>query len=148
LFLLRAPNAGEALSATADILACPHIGAVVLEISGMPRCLDLAASRRLAFLAEETGVTLLLLREGAMPQPSAAVTRWQVQSLTSDARNDDWGSPRFAAQLIRHRLGALSDFTLEWDIDHAIFHDAAAHPGAMAAAAADRPAETPRQRRA
>ena len=148
LFLLRAPDAGEALSAAADILACPHVGAVVLEISGAPRCLDLVASRRLALLAEESGVTLFLLREGAMPQPSAAVTRWQVQSLASDARNDDWGAPRFTARLTRHRLGALSDFTLEWDIDHAIFHDAAAHPGAVVAAATDRPAEPPHQRRA
>ena len=148
LFLLRAPDAGEALSAAADILACPHVGAAVLEISGAPRCLDLVASRRLALLAEESGVTLFLLREGAAPEPSAAVTRWQVQSLSSRTEDDDWGAPRFTARLTRHRLGALSDFTLEWDIDNAIFHDAAAHSGAVAAQAADRPAEASRQRRA
>ena len=148
LFLLRAPDAGEALSAAADILACPHMGAVVLEISGTPRCLDLVASRRLALLAEESGVTLFLLREGALSQPSAAATRWQVQSLSSCTQDDDWGSPRFSARLTRHRLGALSDFTLEWDIENAIFRDAAAHSGAVAAPLADRPAETPRQRRA
>jgi protein ImuA len=59
LFLLRTSDAGDALSAAADILACPHVGVVVLEISGTPRCLDLVASRRLALLAEENGVTLL-----------------------------------------------------------------------------------------
>jgi protein ImuA len=148
LFLLRTADAADALSAAADILACPHVGTAVLEICGTPRCLDLVASRRLALLAEESGVTLFLLREGAAPEPSAAVTRWQVQSLSSRADDDDWGSPRFTARLTRHRLGALGDFTLEWNIDHAIFHDAAAHPGAMAATAADRPAEAPRQRRA
>ena len=148
LFLLRAADAGDALSAAADILACPHVGAAVLEISGTPRCLDLVASRRLALLAEESGVTLFLLREGAAPEPSAAATRWQVQSLSSRADDDDWGAPRFAARLTRHRLGALGDFTMEWNSDNAIFHDAAAHPGAVAATAADRPAETPRRRRA
>lgn len=145
LFLLRAPDAGEALSAAADILACPHVGAAVLEISGAPRCLDLVVSRRLTLLAEESGVTLFLLREGAMPEPSAAVTRWQVQSLSSRAEDDDWGAPRFTARLTRHRLGALSDFTLEWDINNAIFHDAAAYSGAVAAQAVDRPAEASRK---
>ena len=37
-----------------------------------PKCLDLVASRRLAFAAGESGVTLFLLREGAVPEPSAA----------------------------------------------------------------------------
>src|SRR5579871_4234580 len=48
LFLLRAPNATEALAAAADILACPHIGSLVLELGGHPKALDLVASRRLA----------------------------------------------------------------------------------------------------
>ena len=42
--------------------------------------LDLVASRRLVLAAEESGVTALLLREGADPEPSAALTRWQVGS--------------------------------------------------------------------
>jgi protein ImuA len=145
LFLLRTPDAADALCAAADILACPHVGAVVLELCGTPRALDLVASRRLALLAEESGVTLFVLREGAQPEPSAAATRWQVQSLASHPQNDDWGAPRFSARLTRHRLGALCDFTLEWDIENGIFHPAA-HPGAVAAASADRPAAAARQR--
>jgi protein ImuA len=148
LFLLRAPHAEDGLSAAADILACPHVGAVVLEISGSPRCLDLVASRRLSLLSEESGVTLLLLREGAKPVPSAAATRWQVKTLASDPHDDDWGNPRFHAQLTRHRLGALGDFFLTWDSEDGCFHDAAAHPGLVAAAPFDRPAEASRQRRA
>jgi len=148
LFLLRVAHADDALSAAADILACPHVGAVVLEISGSPRSLDLVASRRLTLLAEESGVTLFLLREGAKPEPSAAATRWQVRTLASDPDDDDWGAPRFHAQLTRHRLGALGDFLLTWDSEHGLFHDAAAHFGLMAAAPADRPIETPRQKRA
>jgi len=148
LFLLRAPHADDALAAAADILACPHVGAVVLEISGSPRSLDLVASRRLSLLAEESGVTLLLLREGALPEPSAAATRWQVRTLASDPHDDDWGAPRFHAQLTRHRLGPLSDFLLTWDSEHGLFHEAKAHSGLVVAAPADRPAEAPRQKRA
>lgn len=147
LFLLRASHADNALAAAADILACPHVGAVVLEISSTPKCLDLVASRRLTLLAEENGVTLFLLREGAMPEPSAAATRWQVRSLASDPDDDDWGAPRFHARLTRHRLGALGDFLLTWDSEHGLFHEAKAHPGLVAAAPADRSAEA-RQRRA
>ncbi len=147
LFLLRASHAEDALSAAADILACPHVGAVVLEISGTPRCLDLVASRRLALLAEESGVTLFLLREGAKPEPSAAATRWQVHSLASDPDDDDWGSPRFHARMTRHRLGGLSDFLLTWDSEDGLFHDAAAHSVLMAAAPADRPVPKVRLKR-
>lgn len=148
LFLLRAPNAADALSATADILACPHVGAVVLELCGAPRTLDLVASRRLALLAEESGVTLFVLRESATPEPSAAVTRWQVKSLASDPDDDDWGSPRFHARLTRHRLGNLGDFTLQWDSENGIFHPAAAHSGAVVPPLADRPVEAPWRQRA
>ena len=148
LFLLRASNADDALAAAADILACPHVGTVLLEISGSPRSLDLVASRRLTLLAEESGVTLFLLREGARPEPSAAATRWEVRTLASDPGDDDWGTPRFHARLTRHRLGATGDFFLTWDSEHGLFHDAATHSGLVAAAPAYRPAEASRQKRA
>ena len=80
LILVRTRNAADALSAAADILACPHAGALLLELNGMPKCLDLVASRRLAFAANESGVTVVMLREGADCEPSAALTRWQVAS--------------------------------------------------------------------
>ena len=148
LFLLRAPDAADALSATADILACPHVGAVVLELCGAPRSLDLVASRRLALLAEEHGVTLFVLREGAAAEPSAAATRWQVKSLASDPQDDDWGSPRFHARLTRHRLGGLGDFTMQWDSENGTFHQTAAHSGAVVSTPADRPLEAAYARRA
>ena len=51
----RTRNAADALSAANDILACPHVGALLLEVEDNPRCLDLVASRRLAFAANESG---------------------------------------------------------------------------------------------
>ena len=141
LFLLRAPNNEDALSATADILACPHMGAVVLELEGQAHALDLSASRRLGLIAEESGVTLFILREGADARPSAAATRWQVQSLNARADDDDWGSPRFRASLTRHRLGGLGEWIMEWNPQDGNFRQETAHIGAVAAAPFDRPAD-------
>jgi len=143
LILVSTRNAADALSAANDILACPHVGALLLEIEGMPKCLDLVASRRLSLAAGESGVTVLLLRNGAEAEPSAALTRWQVAAAPSDARDDDWGNPVFDAHLIRHRAGGLGSFLMKWNLQHACFTDASkweANPGAVVRAPADRPA--------
>jgi protein ImuA len=146
LILVRGRRAADALWAASDILACPHVGALLLEMQGDPKCLDLVASRRLAFAAAESGVTVLLLREGAEAEPSAALTRWQVKSAPSRAGDEDWGNPVFDAQLIRHRLGGLGNFLMHWNSEHGCFDTS--DIGAVATAAADRPADAPRQRRA
>ena len=145
LIQVRARKADDALSAAADILACPHAGALLLELSGKPKSLDLVASRRLAFAANESGVTVILLREGADCEPSAALTRWQVCSAPSRADDDDWGNPVFDAQLVRHRAGGLGHFLMRWNPEHAVF---TTHTGAVVAAPAHRPAYPQEQRHA
>lgn len=136
LFLVRTRNADDALAAASDILACPHVGAVLLERTGQPKGLDLVASRRLALAAGESGVTIILLRNGAQAEPSAALTRWQAASAPSRANDDDWGCPVFDLSLTRHRSGGLGRFLLQWNPQDARF---TAYPGAVAAAPAHRP---------
>ena len=143
LFLLRAPNAAEALAAAADIVAEPSIGALVLELSRNPKSLDLVAGRRLAFAAAQTGVTVLLLQEGADEMPSAAHSRWRVTAAPSDG-GDDWGNPAFNAELVRNRLGPTGCWTMQWEPENGFFrqprHDQhAPHPGRVFSAAAHRP---------
>jgi protein ImuA len=138
LIQVRSRNAADALAAAHDILACAHVGALLLEIEGMPKCLDLVASRRLSLAAAESGVTALLLRNGALPAPSAALTRWQVASAPSHASDDDWGNPVFDAQLTRHRAGGLGHFLMEWNPHNACFETP--DIGAVVRAPADRPA--------
>jgi protein ImuA len=145
LILVRTRKTADALSAASDILACPHVGALLLEIEGQPKCLDLVASRRLAFAAGESGATVILLRGGAEAAPSAALTRWQVKSAPSRADDDDWGNPIFDARLTRHRLGGLGNFLMQWNPQHACFDTP--DIGAVAAAPADRP-DYPQERRA
>ncbi|HKD46766.1 MAG TPA: hypothetical protein VKB67_03715 [Rhizomicrobium sp.] len=146
LLLLSAANTEDALSAAADILASPHMGAVMLELDGYARALDLAASRKLGLIAEESGVTLFVLREGADARPSAATTRWQVLSQSARPDNDDWGSPRFRAALTRHRLGGLGEWIMEWNPQDGSFCQKAAHSGVMAPASFDRQADASRRR--
>jgi len=145
LVMVRAKNPTDALSAAGDILACPHVGALLLELEGDPKCLDLVASRRLVLAAEESGVTAVMLRCGARPEPSAALTRWQVASAPSSPRDDDWGNPVFDIELIRHRLGGLGRFLLKWNSEHGCF-DTADH-GAVVAPPSHRQAY-PKERRA
>ena len=123
LILIRTRNAADALAAANDILACSHVGALLLEIEGMPKCLDLVASRRLSLAAAESGVTVLLLRNGALPAPSAALTRWQVASAPSQRCDEDWGNPVFDAQLTRHRAGGLGNFLMKWNLQVSKFVD-------------------------
>jgi protein ImuA len=124
LILVRTRNAADALSAANDVLACPHVGALLLEIEGMPKCLDLVASRRLALAAGESGVAAFLLRNGAQAQPSAALTRWQVMSTPSRSDDDDWGNPVFDVHLTRHRAGGLGNFLMKWNLRDARFETA------------------------
>jgi protein ImuA len=146
LILVRTKNAADALCAAGDVLACPHVGAVLLEVEGMPKCLDLVASRRLAFAAGESGAAILALRNGAQAEPSAALTRWHVTSSPSRGDDDNWGNPVFDAHLIRHRLGGLGNFLMKWDAENVCFETA--DIGAVVSTPANRPAYTPRQRRA
>jgi protein ImuA len=135
LIQVRTRNEVDALAAANDILACPHVGAVLLEMEGMPKCLDLVASRRLALAAGESGVTLVLLRNGAQAEPSAALTRWQVTSAPSHPDDDDWGNPVFDAHLTRHRAGGLGSFLMRWNLQDSKFVDPL--PSQLGSASAD-----------
>ena len=146
LVMVRAPRAPDALAAAGDILACPHVGCLLLEIEANPKVLDLTASRRLALAAETSGAGLVLLREGAREIPSAAHTRWRARAAPSHPDDDDWGRPRFAVELIRHRSGGLGMFEMEWKSEHGCF-DTPDH-GAVAAAPVHRQAEAKRRRAA
>ena len=71
LVLGLAPDAKALLRGAADAARCAGLGALVVECWGKCPELDLTASRRLALAAEQSGVTLLMLRLEAEPSPSA-----------------------------------------------------------------------------
>jgi protein ImuA len=139
LLMLRAANAEDGLRAAVDALSCHGLGAVILEIAGNPKVLDLVASRRLVLAAQHKNVTVILLRQGAVAEPSAAQTRWLIRSHPSVA-TDNWGMPRFEAELVRNRQGETGHWVMEWSCDDGAFRkpdDQAAHHGLMVRAPAD-----------
>ena len=137
--VLRVAHAGDALRAASDALTCASLGAVVIEVVGEHKVLDLKASRRLTLGAAETNVTAFLLRFGAMPDASSAETRWQVRAARSREQDENWGMPRFDAELVRNRHGRNGHWVMEWNCDEAIFREPADR-GAVVSAPVHRPA--------
>jgi protein ImuA len=138
LLLMRAADAKDALRASADALSCASLGAVILELPGNPKLFDLTQSRRLTLACAHKGVTAILLRLDAKIATSAAETRWHIQGTPSLAADENWGAPRFLAELVRNRHGALGRWIMQWDANHGCFTDAAADSRAVAETAFDR----------
>jgi protein ImuA len=163
LVSVHAADVDTALRIAADALACDALGAVVLEVWGQARQLDLVASRKLTLAAQASGVTGLLLRVAAEPLPSTAETRWIVRAAHSPpaalsmpaalskfaapampaASGTAWGTPAFDAQLVRNRHGPVGRWIMEWKCDECLFDKPAAYPQPVAAAPAHRPHQTP-----
>ena len=140
LVTVRAADAESALRIAADALGCDALGAVVLEVWGQARQLDLVASRKLTLSAQTSGVTGLLLRVAATPEPSTAETRWIVRAAHSPPSSQwgVWGAPCFNAELVRNRHGPTGRWIMEWKCDECLFSEAA-DPQSLAATPAHRP---------
>jgi protein ImuA len=137
VLVLRAPDVTSALRASGDALTCASLGAVILEIPGRQKLLDLVTSRRLTLAAQKKGVSVFLLRFAAEPDASSAETRWRIAPAPSHDRKDDWGFPRFQASLTRNRHGATGDWVMEWNNDEQSFR--AADRGPVVSIPADGP---------
>jgi protein ImuA len=148
---VRAADVDAALRTAADALACDALGAIVLEVWGEARQFDLVASRKLTLAAQTSGVTALLLRLAAQPQPSTAETRWIVRAAHSPPAASlmpaAWGAPLFDAQLVRNRHGPVGRWIMEWKCDECLFSQPAAYPQPVAAAPAHRSHQTPARAR-
>lgn len=143
LVTVRAADAETALRAVADALACDALGAVVLDVWGEVRALDLVASRRLTLAARASNVTCLVLRTAAVPSASTAETRWVVRAAPSSPAMEAWGAPMLDAQLVRNRHGQTGQWIMEWKCDEGLFREPEAYSQPVAAAPADRPIEAP-----
>ncbi len=127
--MVKAKDGLGVLKAGVEAARCGGLCALVLDLWGEPRGLDLTASRRLFLAAKQSGVTVIMLRVAASPSPSAAETRWQVKalpslalpSLSSLARAP--GAPRFELTLLRSRTlrAELLTWCVEWNRDRQSF---------------------------
>lgn len=149
-FNVHAPDLLAALKATADIARSGAAGAVLIEVEGDPRLLDLTASRRLALAAEKSGTSVLLLRLGARKTVSAAYSRWQVTSAPSTPLLAEApGGPAFEVSLLRHRRMAAGQVArLVWNAEERRFDDQQEAPSGNVSALASRRAADHDTRRA
>ena len=107
----------DALWVAEEGLACRGLSAVLAEIKGAPRLLDLTATRRLALRAR-TGVMGILLRQANETEPSAATTRWRAEPLPAPAIDGyvaGIGRPAWRLVLERNRRGVAGAIDVEWD---------------------------------
>ena len=135
ILILRVADAADGLRAAGDALSCAALGAVVLEIPGETKTLDLVASRRLTLASAEKNVSALLLRFGAQPKASAAETRWLIRAACS-SKNENWGNPVFETDLLRNRHGRTGHWVMQWSCEDGCFR--AADCGAVVPAPCDR----------
>jgi len=148
LLLAVVADEGALLRTAADAARCAGLGAVLIESWGRAPGFDLTATRRLMLAAEASGVTVLSVRVGAQPVPSAAFTRWSVAAAPSAPL--EWeapGGPAFQVELLRRRGGAAgARWCVEWNRDGKNFtpvdpvHRAAPLSGAGLPLVADRAA--------
>ena len=142
LLVVRARDPTTALRAADEAARCSALGAALVEIWGEPKVLDLKASRRLALAAGASGVTLVMIRLGASPAPSAATSRWSVATAASRPLEANApGRPAFDAALMRHRAGlGPRAWRLEWDRDRTSFCEPAPLSRSVVPIPASRPA--------
>ncbi|WP_342641081.1 ImuA family protein [Rhodoligotrophos ferricapiens] len=151
MILVRLRDGLQALRAGHEALRCAALGAVIIELWGKPKALDLKATQKLARAAARSRVSVLLLRTMAEAEPSAALSRWSVSSLRSrppelglvDAPASALfgpGRPAFRLELLRHRAGFPPRcWHVEWNREQHIFQESSLSR-VVAAFPADRPA--------
>jgi protein ImuA len=124
LVIVRTKKPADTLWVFEEAIRCGGLVAVLAEIAGAPRQLDLTASRRLALRAGESGVMGLLLRHAEDAEPGAADTRWHVRPRPAGTLQDypaGIGRPAWHIALERNRHGPTGFFDLEWNHDERSF---------------------------
>ena len=147
ILIVCTAHADDAIKAASDALTCAALGAIVIEIPGAPKILDMMTSRRLTLAASQKNVTTFLLRFAAQPQASTAETRWLTRAAASSKEEENWGQPVFETDLVRNRHGRTGHWVMEWNCDEGLFREPiggiAAHHRAVVPPFGDGPATTP-----
>lgn len=132
LLLAQAPKPADALWIAEEASLVTDFAAVIVELRGCPRVLDLTATRRLHRRARATGHPVFLLRQGALEEPTAAPVRLVLSPAPAGLRETvegplaaSIGPPAFTVQVSKSRSAMAGRFVLEWNADERIFEDRA-----------------------
>lgn len=130
LLFAEAPRLADALWIAEEAAALKALSAVILEVRGNPARLDLTATRRLQVRAQQAERPVFLLRQGGLPDPTAAPVRLLVAPAPSGLRETlsgplprSIGPPAFLVTLSKSRTAMTAQFTLEWNADERAFFD-------------------------
>lgn len=138
LLFSEAPKLLDALWIAEEAARMTAFAAVILEIRGSPRLLDLTATRRLHARAQNAGRPLLLLRQAGEADPTAAPVRLIVSAAPAANRETvagplagSIGRPAFKVDIGKSRTALPGQFTLEWNPNEHAFAERAENPVAV-----------------
>lgn len=130
LILAEAPKLADALWVAEEAAALTALSAVVLEVRGNCGRLDLTATRRLHRRAQATGRPVLLLRQAAEAEPTAAPVRLLVSPAPAAPRHTlagplagSIGRPAFTVAVGKCPAALPGRFILEWNPDEHQFRE-------------------------
>lgn len=145
--MAEASRIADALWIAEEAASLSKLGAVMVELRGNPRQLDLTATRRLHRRALTAGYPLVLLHQAGTAEPTAAPLRLIVASAPAAPRatlsgtlSGSIGPPAFHVTISKSRTAMPAAFTLEWDHDACAFRErhAPENPVALVPAIAGR----------
>ena len=112
----------DALWVAEEAARLSALAAVLVELRGNPDRLDLTATRRLHRRALEAGRPVLLIRQAAHAEPTAAPVRLVVAAAPAAPRatlagplSGSIGAPAFAVSIGKSRAAFPGEFILEWN---------------------------------
>ncbi|RTL91762.1 MAG: hypothetical protein EKK31_34710 [Hyphomicrobiales bacterium] len=143
LLFSEAPKLLDALWIAEEAARMTAFAAVILEIRGSPRLLDLTATRRLHARAQSAGRPVLLLRQAGEADPTAAPVRLIVSAAPAASRETvagplagSIGRPAFKVDIGKSRTALPGQFTLEWNPNEHAFAERAENSIAVVPASA------------
>jgi len=117
-----------AIWATGEAARQGGLSAIIFQVQGNPKMLDLAVSRKLMLRAQTSRTPLFILRQGGAEEASSAATRWRVSPLSSQKiETQKWGigPMRYRLTLERNRTGQTGTWPVSWHSSERIFSHAA-----------------------
>ncbi|MEP3431390.1 MAG: inducible mutagenesis protein A [Roseibium sp.] len=122
LIIVRPRRMEELLWCLEEGASCTVLAAVLGEVQGSQRLVDLTATRRIGLRAERSQMPVFILRHAAECEPTAATTRWQITpavsrppDLLKDGPHPGLGAPVWRIELTRNRDGRPGHLTVEWN---------------------------------
>jgi protein ImuA len=130
LLFSEAPKLADALWIAEEAARLTALAAVVIELRGNPDRLDLTATRRLHRRAEQAGRPVLLIRQAAEAESTAAPVRFVVAAAPAAPRATlagplagSIGMPAFMLTIGKSRTALPGQFIVEWNSHDLAFQE-------------------------